>query len=59
MTNLGKSKELLQYLKTIYKDECPSLKDDERKIWFKAGQVEVVKSIERLLEEDEGNGLRS
>lgn len=34
--------ELLEELNKRFPDRCPSLLDDERLIWFKAGQRSVV-----------------
>lgn len=36
---------LLSALNLLYPDSCPSLKDDERTIWFKAGQRDVVNTL--------------
>lgn len=51
------TKELIEYLERLYQDRSPSLKDDERKIWFRAGQVDVVRSLKNILEENDGNVL--
>ena len=34
--------ELIKVLDKIYPDRSPSLKDNEREVWFKAGQRSVV-----------------
>lgn len=49
--------ELIEYLETLYPDQVPSLKDDDRKIWFRAGQVDVIRSLKNILEENSGNVL--
>lgn len=49
--------ELIEYLETLYPDQAPSLKDDDRKIWFRAGQVDVIRSLKNILEENSGNVL--
>jgi len=50
--------ELLEYLETLFPDESPSLKDEDRKIWFKAGQVDVVQTLKNIREENAANVFR-
>lgn len=45
------SKELIDYLTTIYPDRVPDPLDDERMIWCKVGHVEVVRHLTMLYEE--------
>jgi len=52
------TKELLEYLETLFPDTSPSIKDEDRKIWFKAGQVDVVNTLRNIQEENEGNVFR-
>lgn len=54
------SLELLEYLEATYKDQFPSKSQlkDEREVWFKAGQVDVVRSLRNLHEEPEAYVLR-
>lgn len=52
------TQELVEYLEVLFPDECPSIKDEDRKIWFKAGQVDVVRTLKNILEENAGNVLR-
>lgn len=51
------SKELVEYLEKLYPNVVPSLKDEDRKIWYKAGQVSVVQTLKNMLEENSGNVL--
>jgi hypothetical protein len=46
------STELIEYLEIVYKDQVPRRSDTEREIWTKVGQVEVVKHL-RALHEDQ------
>jgi hypothetical protein len=39
------SQELVEWLEKIYPDKAPNLKDPEREIWMKVGQVDVVKKL--------------
>lgn len=47
--------DLIDYLEKLFPDQSPSLKDEEKKIWFKAGQVDVVRQLKNILEENSGN----
>lgn len=56
------SQALVQYLEERYPDRAiTSLEVSDREVWFKAGQVSVVRAIkadlERLQAEDSGGGL--
>lgn len=56
MSSLPKvTRDLIDYLERLFPDQSPSLKEDERKIWFKAGQVDVVRTLKNILEENSGN----
>jgi hypothetical protein len=44
------SPELIEYLEKLYPDHSPSLKTPDREIWFKAGQVDVVRHLRRLFD---------
>lgn len=48
---------LVDYLSHLYPDRCPSLKDSDRDIWFKAGQRSVVDHLLYILREQEGSQL--
>ena len=45
------TQELINYLEFLYPDSSPSLDDDDRKIWWKAGQASVVRHLKLILEE--------
>lgn len=50
--------ELIEYLAKLYEDRSPDLKDADRMIWFRAGQVDVVKHMQRLFDEQNQNILQ-
>ena len=52
------SQELINYLEKQFPDKCPDLKDNERKVWFKAGQSSVVSHLKKILNEKENNILK-
>lgn len=37
--------DLLEYLEKLHPDRSPSITDGERAIWFKAGQVALVRNL--------------
>jgi hypothetical protein len=37
--------ELINYLDELYPDKAPDLSMDEKLIWFRAGQVSVVRHL--------------
>jgi hypothetical protein len=37
--------ELINYLDELYPDKAPDLSMDERLIWYRAGQVSVVRHL--------------
>ena len=49
--------ELIKVLDKIYPDRLPSLKDNEREVWFKAGQRSVVNWLNELKKRSEDNLL--
>lgn len=51
------SQELIDYLKNKFPDKSPDLSDNERKVWFKAGQSSVVSHLEKILNDKENNIL--
>ena len=51
------SQELIDYLDKQFPDKSPDLSDDERKVWFKAGQSSVVSHLKKILNEKENNIL--
>lgn len=48
-------KELLAWLKFCFPDKAPGRDDTDREVWIKVGQVEVVRHLQRLLDEQEKN----
>jgi hypothetical protein len=51
------TEKIIGYLKRKFPDKSPDLTDNEKEIWFKAGQVSVVRHLEGLLKEQETNVL--
>ena len=51
------SQELIDYLEKQFPDKSPDLNDNERKVWFKAGQSSVVSHIKKILNDKENNLL--
>ena len=52
------SKELIDYLEKQFPNKSPDLNDNERKIWFKAGQSSVVSHLKKILDDKENNSLK-
>lgn len=52
------TEELLEYLELLFPNEVPSLRDEDRKIWFKVGQVSVIQTLRNIREENAGNVFR-
>jgi hypothetical protein len=52
------SQELINYLEKQFPDKSPDLNDNERKVWFKAGQSSVVSHLKKILNEKENNILK-
>tara|TARA_R100000781_G_scaffold4331_1_gene5426 strand:+ start:49 stop:231 length:183 start_codon:yes stop_codon:yes gene_type:complete len=42
---------LIRKLKEIYPDKCPSIDTPEREIWRYGGQVELVRMLESVYDE--------
>ena len=42
------SQELIDYLEKQFPDKSPDLNDNERKVWFKAGQSSVVSHLKDI-----------
>ena len=51
------NERIINYLKRKFPDKSPELSESEKEIWFKAGQVSVVKHLEALLKDQENNVL--
>lgn len=49
-------KALIEKLELIFKDCCPELNTAEREIWFKVGQVSVVKYLRVEHERQQNKG---
>lgn len=45
------SQELVEYLDALFPDRCPDVSWNERKIWFVAGCVYVVRHLKQVQEE--------
>jgi len=52
------TQELINYLEKQFPDKSPDLNDNERKIWFKAGQSSVVSHLKKILNDKENNILK-
>ena len=52
------SQELIDYLDKQFPDKSPDLKDSERQIWIKAGQVSVVSHLKMILNDNDQNILK-
>ena len=39
------TRELIEYLESVYPDQAPRLEMPERMIWMKVGQVELVRML--------------
>lgn len=46
------SKELIEYLEKVYKDQVPRITATEREVWRQVGTVDVVRHL-RALHEDQ------
>ena len=51
------SDKLIKYLEGKFPDKSPDLKDTEKEIWVKVGQISVVKHLKNLQEDQENNPL--
>lgn len=49
--------ELLEYLEETFPDRSPSLDDQEREIWFRAGKADLVKHLRILHDQQNAEGL--
>ncbi len=45
--------ELVEYLEKLYPDASPRLDTPDRSIWWKAGEVSVVRHLRSVLEEQQ------
>jgi len=52
------SQELIDYLEKQFPNISPDLNDNERQIWFKAGQSSVVSHLKKILNDKENNILK-
>jgi len=48
---------LIRKLKEIYPDKCPSIDTPEREIWRYSGQVELVRMLESVYNEQNTTGM--
>lgn len=51
-------KILVEYLETLYPDKYPNIDTPDKEVWFKAGQVSVVRFLKSKLEEQNQNILK-
>ncbi len=52
------SQELIDYLERQFPNKAPDIKDSERQIWLKAGQVSVVSHLKMILNDNDQNILK-
>lgn len=52
------SKALLTRLEAIYVDCCPPLSMKEREIWFRCGQVDVIRNLRQEYERQREHSAR-
>ncbi len=45
------SKDLIDKLDKLYPDKCPLLTDEERMVWYKAGQRSVINYLQQIYDE--------
>jgi hypothetical protein len=50
------NKELILHLDQLFPNKVPDITENERQIWFKAGQASVVVYLKQL-EEDQNNNI--
>jgi hypothetical protein len=48
---------LIAALATEFRDQAPDLDHNEKEVWFKAGQVSVVRWLASKYEDQQNNGL--
>jgi hypothetical protein len=53
------SQELIDYLEKQFPNKSPDLNDNDRNIWFKAGQASVVTHLKKILSDNENNILNT
>jgi hypothetical protein len=51
-------KTLLDYLEKLYPDKYPNLDTPDKEVWFKAGQVSVLRFLKNKFEEQNENILK-
>jgi hypothetical protein len=51
------NKELIQHLDKLFPNKVPDITENERQIWFKAGQASVVAYLKQLEQEQNNNIL--
>lgn len=51
------NEKIIGYLKRKFPDKSPDLTNSEKEIWYKAGQVSVVRHLEGILKDQENNVL--
>jgi len=49
------SEEVIEYLDVVFPDKCPNIEDNEKLVWFKAGQRSVVNHLIKENKQQEEN----
>jgi hypothetical protein len=49
------NEEVIKYLDEIFPDKCPNIEDNEKQVWFKAGQRSVVNHLIKENKQQEEN----
>ena len=49
------NQEVIKYLDELFPDKCPNLEDNEKQVWFKAGQRSVVNHLIKEIKQQEEN----
>ena len=49
---------LIEYLEQLYPDKYPNIDTPDKEVWYKAGQVSVIRFLKKKLEEQNENILR-
>jgi hypothetical protein len=52
------TEDFLKALSMLFPNQCPNLKDEDRVVWYKAGQYSVVDTLQSILQENSENVLQ-
>lgn len=50
---------LLDYVERMFPDRCPTLEDDEKTVWFKAGAASVARHLRAVHNQQNENILEN